>query len=164
MFRPAFYIFVFFTVAFVDNIRYALVNLSTVTNPTADSILNCLEIYLPPNTLIKIHNASMDELINTISRPACLFVRNDDLSQQLIQCTNSTNLSIYRLEDSTKLVDNKTSFNTIDDLINKLVELVVMKYRQQAEKHSDLRQTELANIENRMADRIEYEVSKLREE
>ncbi|CAF4427766.1 unnamed protein product, partial [Rotaria socialis] len=73
----------------------------------------------------------------------------------------SSNLSLYMIEDNADLVDNTTLYGNINDLVDKLVELIVAKYRQQAGKHRNIRKTQLADIEMKMAERIEYEVRKL---
>ncbi|CAF3648496.1 unnamed protein product [Rotaria sordida] len=151
------------TIASLDNIQYVLINLTTAMNPTVASIVHFLQIFLPPRTILTIKNSSSDNIIRLINKPACLFLRNSVLTQLLIQHLGTNNLSIYMIEDNTNLVDRITHFNNIDDLINKLVELIVEKYRQQAATHLHVGQNQLADIEMKMANRIDYEVKKLRE-
>ncbi|CAF3534145.1 unnamed protein product [Rotaria sp. Silwood1] len=149
--------------AFVDDIQFVLIDLSTAMNLTVTSILHFLQIFLPSETISVIDNLSIDKIIQLIKKPACLFTRNNDVFQLLIQRLGSNNLLIYTIEDDTKLVDGITRYSNVDDLVDKLVELVVKKYQQQAETHMHEGQRQLADIEIRMANRIEYEVQKLRE-
>ncbi|CAF3504759.1 unnamed protein product [Rotaria sp. Silwood1] len=151
------------TIAFVDDIQFVLIDLSTAMNLTVTSILHFLQIFLPSETISVIDNLSIDKIIQLIKKPACLFTRNNDVFQLLIQRLGSNNLLIYTIEDDTKLVDGITRYSNVDDLVDKLVELVVKKYQQQAETHMHEGQRQLADIEIRMANRIEYEVQKLRE-
>ncbi|CAM4914928.1 unnamed protein product [Rotaria socialis] len=149
------------TIAFVDEIQYILVDLSESMNPTAECIVHFLKIFLSPQTLITIDNSSSDDIIRLIDKPTCLFTTNNALAELLRERCGSSNLSLYMIEDNADLVDNTTLYGNINDLVDKLVELIVAKYRQQAAKHRNIRKTQLADIEMKMAERIEYEVRKL---
>ncbi|CAF2266667.1 unnamed protein product [Rotaria magnacalcarata] len=151
------------TIAFVDEIQYMLVDLSESMNPTAECIVHFLKIFLSSQTLITIDNSSSDDITRLIDKPTCLFTNNNALAQLMIQCCGSSNLSIYMIEENADLVNNTTRYGNINDLVCKLVELIVGEYRQQAEKHRNIRKNQLADIEMKMADRIEYEVRKLQE-
>ncbi|CAF1202580.1 unnamed protein product [Rotaria sp. Silwood1] len=107
-------------------------------------VRRCLEMLQGPNGLIEKSQNLKDD-------------------QRTDETIGSNNLLIYTIEDDTKLVDGITRYSNVDDLVDKLVELVVKKYQQQAETHMHEGQRQLADIEIRMANRIEYEVQKLRE-
>ncbi|CAF4520274.1 unnamed protein product, partial [Rotaria sp. Silwood2] len=83
--------------------------------------------------------------------------------QPLIERLGSINLSIYTIEDEHSLVDEKTRYSNIDYLVGKLVELIVQKCQQQAEAHTTVGKNQLADIEIRMAHRIEYEMENFRD-
>ncbi|CAF2410257.1 unnamed protein product [Rotaria sp. Silwood2] len=138
-------------------------DLSTAKNSTVEQILHFLQIILPQGTLLRIDNSANDNINQLIDKPICLFTRNSSSLQPLIERLDSINLSIYTIEDELSLVDEKTHYSNIDDLVGKLVELIVQKYRQQAEAHTTVGKNQLADIEIRMIHRIEFEVEKFRE-
>lgn len=140
----------------VNDAQFILLDLSSIMSSNLVRILHFLQIFLPEKTILIIDDLASDVIFSNIGKPVSLFARDITTAEQFKARFNLLNVSIYLIEHE------KIGLGTIDNLIDKLVELIVEQYRQQARRHHNLGHKQLADIEIKTAQRITHEVDRIK--